>query len=151
LKGADTVAGVGGRSGLVVVARVGTGLVVAGMVLLALTYRVQIPSVPLAVFLISALATFVAGIVLCIPFLEVGGCGFVLGSAAGNPGRLVTTLCLVGAVGAWVVMMTSHGDEDRIFVGMATFFLAVATIWSSAASRAKAGTAQNRGSGETGT
>jgi hypothetical protein len=135
--------GVGGRSGLVVVARAGVGLVAAGMVLLALTYRMEIPAIPLAVFLFLALVTAVVGVVLCVPFLEVGGRGFVLGSAAGNPGRLLTTVCLVGAVGAWVAMMTSHGEEDRVFVGISTFFVSGVTIWCSGASRPKPDKVQN--------
>ena len=39
---AVTVTGVDRQSGLTVVARVGTGLVVAGTMLLALTYRMEI-------------------------------------------------------------------------------------------------------------
>jgi hypothetical protein len=145
-----TVPGMSGRAGLAVVARIGTGLVIAGLVMLVLTYRMELPSVPLAVFLILVVCTTLVGVVLCVPFLEVGGRGFVLGPAAGKPGWLVATVCLVGGVGAWVAMVTSHGEADRVVIGMFTFFLSIPTIWCSGASRARAGTAATGDSGETG-
>ncbi|GAA2375363.1 hypothetical protein Cme02nite_04890 [Catellatospora methionotrophica] len=122
---------------LLLVSRFAAGLVITGLAVIGVSHVAVVPSPAFVALGLADFVTVGVGVVLCWPYLRVGGRGFVLSDEADQSPPWLIALLLLTVLVVVALAITSTSEKDvRVFLGMASFFASGIACWCGAAAKA---------------